>query len=712
MSSIAAAPPRLASVARALFDPRSIAVVGASDDSGKWGYLLAELALRGAHRRAVYLVNPTRATVQGRRAYPSLACLPESPELVVLGVPADRLEMVAVEALDIKARVLVAIAAGFSERSGAGAEVERRLAARVRAEGAALLGPNCMGVYDASSALDLAPWFAPASALPPGDLDIVSQSGNLGSDIARLAWDAGLGVRRFLSVGNQADIEVADALELLAADEETRIVGLYVEDFRDGRRFAAAAADAARRGKLVLLLTVGRQAAAVAAHSHTGSLVSDSRLVGAVCAASGIVRVSSPTELVELATICRSRPRVRGRRLAIVSDGGGHGVVAAELAEQHGLVVPALSPELERQVRERAPGAATIANPVDLVAASRDPMLFPDIATLLLGPEGFDVVLVTGNLGGFSTLNPHPEVAAAEMAAAERLAELPSETGRAVCVQSIFVTAPACARLRANGIPVTRDSALAIRAIAALAARAETLAWPLDDPVVVGRLDFGDLGYLAARAAAESLGITVPPVRSASSAEAAVAAARDLGFPVALKTLGAVHKSDDGGVALGLGDERAVERAYVAIAGRLGPRIVVERMVDEPGVEMIVGARRDRRFGPVAVVGIGGIFTEILDDTAVALAPLSQTQAERLIRSLRSAPLLMGARGRPAVDVGAAARVLTLVAAALASSRGLGELEINPLLVTHAGAVALDVRGIPIAREGVFDGPAPDASTS
>ena len=708
MRPILAGQPRLAAVARALFDPRSIAVVGASDEPGKWGALLADLALRGAHRRAVYLVNPGRATVQGRPAYRALGDLPESPELVVLSVPSDRLEQVVIEALEVEARVLVAIAAGLGERSRDGAEVERRLAARVRAHGAALLGPNCMGVFDASSALDLAPWFAPAASLPAGELDIVSQSGNLGSDIARLAWDAGLGVRRFLSVGNQADIDAADALEVLAADDETRIIGLYIEDFREGRRFAAAAREAGRRGQLVFLLTVGRQAAAAAARSHTGSVVSDSRVVDAVCAMSGIVRVTSPTELVELAMLCRARTPLGGRRLAIISDGGGHGVVAAEQAEHHGLTVPALPADVEQKVRERAPSAATIANPVDLVAASRDPMVFRDVAALLLASGRFDAVLVSGNLGGFSTLNPHPDVAAAEMAAAERLAGL----GRVVWVQSIFADGPVARRLRSHGVPVTRDGALAIRAIAALAARAEALASDLDDPVKAAAPELGDLGYLDARAAVESLGITVPAARPASSAAEAVAAARDLGFPVALKTLAASHKTDAGGIALGLAEPADVERAHAAIAARLGPRVVVERMVNEAGVELIVGARRDPRFGPVAAVGLGGRLVEILDDVAVAIAPLSEARAEALIRSLRAAPFLLGARGRPPLDVGAAARALTLVAAALVSSPAVAELEINPLLVTRAGAIALDVRAVPVTQEGDHDGPQADPSSS
>jgi hypothetical protein len=270
---------------------------------------------------------------------------------------------------------------------------------------------------------------------------------------------------------------------------------------------------------------------------------------------------------------------------------------------------------------------------------------------------------------------------------------------------------PACARLRARGIPVVRDSAVAIRAIAALAARSEALLRPADEPVPVAVAELGDLGYLDARRALEALGIAAPPARPASSAEEVLSAARALGFPVALKTLGANHKSDAGGVALGLGDEAAVARAYDGMAARLGARVVVERMLEEPGVELIVGARRDPRFGPLGLVGIGGIHAEILDDVAVALGPLSPARAEALIRALRGAPLLTGARGRPRLDVGAAARALSLVTAALVASDRLAELEINPLLVTRAGAIALDVRAIARSAEGDPDGPSPDPAT-
>ncbi len=263
------------------------------------------------------------------------------PEVAVLGVPAEQLTAAADDALSAGARILIAITAGFGERSRLGVEAERALAATTEAAGALLLGPNCMGVYDASTELDLAPWFAPHSEMPCGELDIVSQSGNLGSDIGRAAWEGGIGVRRFVSVGNQAGLDVAGVLELIADDWATAVVGLYVEDFRDGRRFARVATAAVRRGAVVLLLAVGRSLPTVeAARSHTGSLVSDDRVIDALCRETGMIRVASPAELVALAGACRSRSPICGRRVAILSDGGGHGVIAAQLAVRAGLEVP------------------------------------------------------------------------------------------------------------------------------------------------------------------------------------------------------------------------------------------------------------------------------------------------------------------------------------------------------------------------------------
>ncbi|HYA09817.1 MAG TPA: CoA-binding protein, partial [Gaiellaceae bacterium] len=381
---------------RALFDPRSVAVVGASDDPAKWGQWLARGAVQGDHRRAVYLVNRAGGEVLGRPAHRSLEELPEAPELVVLAVPAAAFEETVDASLAAGARAIVVIAAGLGESSEEGRRREQAVVERVRAAGAVLVGPNCMGLYDGEADLDLA-----TSDFVPGGLGLVSQSGNLAIEVSLLGKEVGLGISRFVSLGNQADLDAADVVEALAEHEPTRLIAVYVEDFRDGRAFARAAATA---GKPVVLLAGGLSETGVrAARSHTGALVSASSAVDAACRAAGIVRVSTPRELVEVAQLLLAPNQPEGRRAAIVTDGGGSAVVAADLASAAGLELPTLSDELSAELAAVLPETATTTNPVDFAGAGeQDLRSYERVPRLLLESGEVDAVLLTGYLGGYS----------------------------------------------------------------------------------------------------------------------------------------------------------------------------------------------------------------------------------------------------------------------------------------------------------------------
>jgi acyl-CoA synthetase (NDP forming) len=365
---------------RPLFEPRSVAVVGASADPSKWGNALARGALRGEGRRAVHLVNRSGGEILGRPAHRSLAVLPEAPELVVVSVPAAGFEAAVDEALTAGARAIVAISAGLGEAGDEGRRVEEDVAARVRAAGAAMLGPNCLGVFDAAAELDLG-W----SALPSGPIGLISQSGNLALELARLAAGAGLGFSRFASLGNQADLVAADLVAELARHDGTRVIALYLEDFRDGRAFVDACARAGAEGKPVVLLTGGTsQASARAALSHTGALVSGARAVEAACRAGGIVAVATPKQLVDAAQALLPGRRPAGRRVAVYCDGGGHGVVAADVLAAAGLDVPALSPATTAALAEHLPETASLANPVDFAGGGeRGLAAYADVGRLL-----------------------------------------------------------------------------------------------------------------------------------------------------------------------------------------------------------------------------------------------------------------------------------------------------------------------------------------
>ncbi|HET6656538.1 MAG TPA: acetate--CoA ligase family protein [Gaiellaceae bacterium] len=672
---------------RALFNPRSVAILGASNDPAKWGNRLALGALRGEKARSVYLVNRNRGEILDRRAYASLADLPEPPELVVLSVPADGFEEAVEASLAAGAKALVGITTGLGETGADGRAREAAIVERVREAGAVLLGPNCLGIFDAAAGLDLG-W----SELQGGALGLISQSGNLALELALLAEDYGLGFSRFASLGNQADLEAGELVASLIEHEPTRVIALYCEDFRDGRAFARAALEAVEAGKPVILLTVGAgEVGAQAARSHTGALVSNETAVEAACRAAGMVRVRSPRELIDLAQAELARVRPRGRRVVIVGDGGGHGIVASDVASAEGLDLPPLSDELQGRIAPHLPDAAPTRNPVDFAGAGEQFLtIFEDVTRIILESGEVDAALVTGYFGGYSEFSD--EFQAEETEVALGMARAAKDTERALVVQSMYPRSPSLVALREAGVPVYREIEAAAWALARLADQAERsprgvpeLPPPAEGPVPTG--------YWEARELVASAGIELPPARRVTTAEEARSAAAELGYPVAVKALGLLHKSDAGGVALGIANEGALGDALANMATLSPEGYSVERMAPVgDGVELIAGCIRDPRFGPIVLVGIGGIYAELLKDTAVALAPVDAPQAEELVRSLRGAAILEGARGRPPVDVPAAAEAVAALSRLAASRPDLAEIEINPLLVTSSGALVLDAR--------------------
>ncbi|MSO95517.1 MAG: CoA-binding protein [Thermoleophilia bacterium] len=672
---------------RPLFDPRSIAVLGASDDPTKWGQWIAAGALNGAHRRDVWLVNRKGGEILGQQVYRSLADLPGAPDLVVISLPAAAFEQAIDDSLAVGARAIVAITAGLGEIDAAGKERERLVVEKVRAAGAIMIGPNCLGVYDAAADLDVG-----SNPFTPGLLGIISQSGNLAIELSLLAVEYGLGVSRFASLGNQADIGAAELVEAFAADEHTRVIGVYCEDFRDGRAFARAGAAAVAAGKQVVLLAAGgSEAGARAAASHTGALASDTAAVAAACRAAGILRVATPKQLVDRALSSLAPYRPRGRRVAIVGDGGGTGVVTADLVTEAGLELPELSPELAKRLTDIAPSIITT-NPVDLAGAGeRDFWSFERVTTTVLESDEVDAVIFTGYFGGYSQMNEQFSVIETEVGHA--IARAAEASGNLLLAQAMYWDSSPARALRAGGVPVYRDIEAAVDTLAHLVEQREAHTSGVSSVGDPAPPVAGD-GYFESRDVLAAAGITFADARPAASVDEVRSVAAELGYPVVLKALGLLHKSDAGGVALGLGDDAAVAAAAADMETRLAPEgFSVETLVETSGgVELIVGARHDLRFGPLVLVGLGGVYAELLRDVRVALAPATADELEALFLSLRGAGVLTGARGRAPVDVRAAAEAAAALSRVAAAHPEIAEIEINPLLVTPAGAVGLDAR--------------------
>jgi acyl-CoA synthetase (NDP forming) len=525
----------------------------------------------------------------------------------------------------------------------------------------------------------------------------VSQSGNLALEVSLLAEEVGLGVSRFASLGNQADLELAELVTALAEHEKTRAIGVYCEDFRDGRAFARASAAAREAGKPVLLIPGGTSPVGErAAFSHTGALVSPSVAVDAACRSAGILRVATPKELVEAAQFLLAGRPPRGRRLAIVSDGGGSAVVAADLATGLGLELPRLSDDLAGRLAAVMPSTATTTNPVDFAGAGeQDLATYERVPRLLLESGEVDCVFLTGYIGGYGAVTE--ELAGPETEAARGLARATVATGRPAVVQTMYWRTSPAAALREGGVPVYRDVQAALGAVAVAVEHGQ--ARPRGVPELPAPVTaFSEDGYFGARGLLADCGVPFAPARAAAGADEAVAAAEELGYPVALKALGVLHKSDSGGVALGIDGAAALRRALEAMTAPAG--YAVERMVSASGaVELIAGTSRDPRFGPLVLVGLGGVYAEVFGDTAVALAPASADELEELLLSLKAAPLLTGVRGRPALAVRAAAEAAAALSRVAAEHPELAELEVNPLLVTTEGVIGLDARLVYASRD-------------
>ena len=602
-------------------------------------------------------------------------------------LPAAAFEEAIDASLAAGARAIVAITAGLGEVDEAGKEIEHRVVERVRAAGAVMLGPNCLGVYDATASLDLV-----ANEFMPGSLGIISQSGNLALELSLLAAQYGVGVSRFASLGNEADIDAAELVEAFAADESTRVIGVYCEDFHDGRAFARAGAAAVAAGKQVVLLAAGgSEAGARAAASHTGALASDAAAVDAACRAARILRVATPKELFDRALACLAPHRPRGRRVAIVGDGGGTGVVTADLVSAAGLELPILSDELAaRLTRDRPqrrhdepgrPRRCRRAGLLELrarqrrrprVGRGRLRHLHRLLRRLQPDERGVQRPRDRGRArhrpgGGRERVHP---------AGAGDVLGLPAGAG--------------AAGGRRPGVPRHRGGRRHAQA-PRRAARGTCGRHPRSGSRGATRRGRRLLRVARALAAA---GVPFGAARRAATVDAARAAAAELGYPVVLKALGLLHKSDEGGVALGLADDARSHAAAADMHERLAPEgYSVETLVDTSGgVELIIGCLRDPRFGPVVLVGVGGVYAELLHDVRLALAPAGADELEALILSLRGAGVLTGARGRTPVDVRAAAEAAAALSRVAAAHPEIAEIEVNPLLVQPAGVIGLDAR--------------------
>ena len=677
---------------RALFEPRSVAVVGASGDASKWGGDVSVRLLKGAHRRPVYLVNGRGGEILCQRAFPSLRDLPEAPELVILTMPEKLFEAVVDDCVAVGAKAVVAVTAMLGEMGAEGRAREQAAVERLRAAGAVLVGPNCLGVADTSSDLYAVAYLD----VRPGCVGLISQSGGFGEELNLRFAEFGLGFSRFIAIGNQADVDTPAVLRSFVGHEPTRAVAVYAEEMRDGLEFARAAHELVSSGIPVVLLSPGRSdASARVARTHTGSLTSDAVVVDAACRAAGVLRVNTQREAVETLVALMGGAWPAGRRVAVVSDGGGPGAICADVATLAGLSVPQLSPKTRGRLEALLPANAGCTNPIDFAAATYDPEAYEGVISIVSDSGEVDAIVASGVIGFWGARFPEQtEMVEKERRSLLRMAESIRESGLPLLCNTPE-SSPVVDELRASGLPIYRDVESAVMALARLAATSapsgvpET---PRPGPALKAE------GYWEARRAIAGAGVVLAESRRVRSDDPAecLRAASELGYPVALKVSGLLHKSDAGGVALDIADADGLLAWTERLRERLGPvadELAIESMAPiSRGVELILGCCWDARFGPLLTVGMGGLYTEIFADTQTVLAPADEQAAAQLIRSLRGARLLEGARGRARLDVATAARAAAALSLFAAAHPEVAAVEVNPLLVLPQGAVGLDAR--------------------
>jgi acetate---CoA ligase (ADP-forming) len=690
---------------RRVLEPRSVAVIGASRDRDSIGGLVLHNLLTFGLNGHVYPVNRHADTVQSLPAYRSVRDLQEQVDLAVVAVPAEHVVSAAKECAEAGVGALVVISAGFSELGGAGAERQAELLDVCRHSGMRMVGPNCLGVLNTSSAVRLNATFA--SRLPQaGSVGFMSQSGGLGIAIIEAAARLGVGLSSFVSVGNKADLSGNDLLCYWEQDQATEVAMLYLESFGNPRKFARVAPRFARQKPLLAVKSGRSLAGARAGSSHTGALIAASDVtVDALFEQAGVIRADTLHELFAVAQLITSQPIPRGARVAIVTNAGGPGVMCADACQADGVEVRELPADVQAALAAALPPGAAVRNPIDMVAGASAADYRRTLRTLI-DADACDAILALYV----------PTLAAEPDAVATVLREL-AEREQRVAIAAVFMTAePPPAALRSDrvtvpgyGYPEDASRAVAMAArYGSWRARPEPVVAGFDDiddaratAMISGELATGGGWMRADRVTELLLCYRLPLIETtlAADADAAARIAAELGRPVALKagSVGLLHKSDAGGVLLGLSGEDDVRAGAAEIESRVraaGYRLdglLVQPMAPE-GVELIVGVVHDPSFGPVVACGAGGTAAELTQDVAVRITPIGAVEAAAMLRSLRSFPLLDGYRGAERCAVTAVEDVILRVSAMVEAHPEIAELDCNPVIVTASGAVIVDAR--------------------
>ena len=698
---------RRAAALRALLAPRSIAVIGASRRTDTIGYQILHNLIDFGFTGAVYPVNPRAISVCSVPAYTHIGDIADPIDIAIIAVPAAQVVETAEQCGEANVKGLVVISAGFREVGPEGAGREQKLVEVVRKYGMRMVGPNCMGIINLDPAVSMNGTFTTATP-PAGHAAFVSQSGALGVSVLDSAREYGIGISQFVSVGNKPDVSGNDLLLEWENDPAIRIILMYVENFGNPTRFLEIASRITKTKPIVVVKSGRSRAGARAASSHTGALAASDAAVDALLAQAGVLRASTIEELFDIAMAFETRVLPRSRRTAVLTNGGGPGILAADALEGAGLELVDLSERTIDALRPHLPPEASIRNPLDMIA-SATPTSYAAAMTALLGDPMIDTVV--------PIFVPPFGIKQEEVAEAIRTAAASRPDKAVLAVLMGREGLPqGRAELNAAGIPTYIFPESAARATAALNRQVE---WTRRAPSVAERFDDVDSGrvralldgarrdrreqlnQVEALALLQAYGIPTASAQLATNADEAMRIASRIGYPVVMKLVSpdVVHKTEIGGVRVGLTSEAQVRAAHdeiIANAVAAIPTVHIGGVLVQPvvtgGVETIVGLARDPSFGPLVMFGLGGIFVEAMRDVVFRIAPVARDQALEMIASIRGAKLLDGLRGMPPVSRDALASVICRVGQLAAEHPDILEIDVNPLLGRSADVVALDAR--------------------
>ncbi len=702
----------------AILAPGGIAVVGASSDPTKRGYKAMVGLIKDGYRGTIYPVNPKADMILGVRAWPSVSAIPGNPELALICTPAATVPELVAECGRRGIKGAVILASGFAEIGGEGAELERRMMDKARAHGVRIIGPNTSGMFNLHHRVNL----LALDNVRPGGVGIVSQSGNMLLSLALEAQHNGhVGFSTYVGPGNQSDIGFDDYLRYLGEDQHTRVATLYVEGFRDGRRFLDVAREVTAMKPVVVYKSGATEAGQKSASSHTGALAGSYAMTVDLLRQAGVSVVQYSDEILPVAEGLGLLQKARGKRVAVISDGGGQATIAADRLAEAGLELAELAEESRVKLRGVLFPQASTVNPVD-VAGSTDatPSLLATCMEIVAADDNVDSVFLVGMFGGYS-IRFAESLLGDEMRGAEAMVDLSRGTDKPLVIYSLYtpIKPPALRRLHEAGLPIYASIEHAVRLLAALGERGQYLAQCRETreapPVVEPRPEQlacfdrahaqgRDLLEPEAKALLRAHGVEVPEerlVRGEAELEAAAAAFGET--PLAMKVVSKdiLHKSDAGGVRLDLVGAAALREAREAILASChayDPQAEIEGVLVTPmarkGVEVIVGVIRDPIFGPVLMFGLGGVFVEILEDVAFRAIPLSRHDAESMVDQIKARRILGGVRGEQAVDKAALVDLLLRVSSLVAAYPALAELDLNPVIVNADGYAVVDARVI------------------